>query len=130
MTLAAAERQPDESAGPTLREHVAEEVRAWMARRRISGAQLARDLGRSQTFVQKRLDGRQSFDMDDLEAVARILDVPARTFLPDYSPNSATTSPRNPVGSHRHLTVVPPIPVAHDETSDRADTDVTQERAA
>lgn len=64
-----------------LRTRVAEEVRVWLARRRMSGAQLAREMGRSQTFVAKRLDGRQAFDMDDLEIVARILEVPATSFL-------------------------------------------------
>jgi transcriptional regulator with XRE-family HTH domain len=54
---------------------VAEEVRAWLARRRISGAELARRIGRSQTFVAKRLDGRQAFDIDDLEMVANVLGI-------------------------------------------------------
>lgn len=64
-----------------LRMHVADEVRAWLARRRLSGAGLARALGRSQSFVAKRLDGRQAFDVDDLEAVARVLEVPVSVFF-------------------------------------------------
>ncbi|GJF06553.1 hypothetical protein PSD17_55000 [Pseudonocardia sp. D17] len=69
------------SGSTALREQVAEEVRVWLARRKMSGAGLARALGRSQTFVQKRLDGRQAFDVDDLEAVARVLQVPVSVFF-------------------------------------------------
>lgn len=64
-----------------LRGQVAEEVRVWLARRRMSGAELARRLGRSQTFVAKRLDGRQAFDVDDLEQVASILEVSAAQLI-------------------------------------------------
>ena len=68
---------------PTFRELVAEEVRVALARRRMSGAELARQLGRSQTFIQKRLDGRQAFDMDDIEAVAHVLRMTPSELLGD-----------------------------------------------
>lgn len=73
--------QPAPIGGATLRKAVAEEVRVWLARRRISGAELARRLGRSQTFVAKRLDGRQAFDVDDLEMIAVVLGVNPRELL-------------------------------------------------
>lgn len=72
--MTAATRDLDEADEP-LRMRVADEVRAWLGRRRMSGAQLAREMGKSQTFVARRLDGRQAFDIDDLEQVARILHV-------------------------------------------------------
>lgn len=71
-----------ETAPPqTLREQVAEEVRALMARRRISGVQLAKRIGKSQTYVWRRLSGETPFDVDDLEALAGALGVPATAFL-------------------------------------------------
>lgn len=72
--------QQDES-GTDLRLAVAEEIRSWLGRRRISGAALARRLGKSQTWVARRLDGRQAFDVDDLQLVAGILQVPVVTFF-------------------------------------------------
>lgn len=72
MTAATA----DDDSEATLRTQVAEEVRVWLARRRMSGAELARRLGRSQTFIAKRLDGRQAMDLDDLQMIAAELHIP------------------------------------------------------
>lgn len=77
-----------------LRDQVAEEVRVWLARRKMSGAELARRLGRSQTFIAKRLDGRQAFDVDDLEQVGHILGVSAADLISRSSgPFSAAAPP-------------------------------------
>lgn len=101
----------------SLREQVAEEVRVAMARRRISGAELARRLGRSQTFVQKRLDGRQAFDVDDLEAVCAVLGLspiellaglPFRSSAPQTAPRSEGVIVRN-LSETRHLRLVPDV---------------------
>ena len=54
---------------------VAEEVRALMARRRMTGAEMARRLNVSQMWISYRLNGRQPIDLDDLEKIARILGV-------------------------------------------------------
>jgi transcriptional regulator with XRE-family HTH domain len=91
-------------AGPSLRDRVAEEVRATLGRRRMSGAELARQLGRSQTFVQKRLDGRQAFDVDDIEAVARILGVDPHQLLGGSPFRSAAPQAGNPRDSARTMT--------------------------
>lgn len=64
-----------------LRQQVAEEVRALMARRRLSGVKLAKAMGKSQAYVWRRLSGETPFDVDDLETVARIFDVPVMTFF-------------------------------------------------
>lgn len=58
-----------------LREQVAEEVRALLARRRMSGVQLAVHLGTSQGYVSRRLTAVTPFDVDDLERLAELLDV-------------------------------------------------------
>ena len=52
------------------REAVAEEVRALMGRRRVSGTRLAKALGMSQSALSRRLNGEHPFDIDELFAVA------------------------------------------------------------
>lgn len=46
-----------------------------MARRRISGVQLAKRIGRSQAYIWRRLSGETPFDVDDLQALAAVLEV-------------------------------------------------------
>lgn len=65
-----------------LRELVAEEVRALLARRRLNGAKLAAAIDRSEMYVSRRLRGETSFDLDDLEKIAEVLDVPVGALLP------------------------------------------------
>jgi transcriptional regulator with XRE-family HTH domain len=66
----------------TLSAQVAEEIRALLARRRISGRQLANQLGVSPTWVSNRLTGAQTIDLNDLESMARILGVDVPDLLP------------------------------------------------
>lgn len=102
-----------------LRDQVAEEVRVWLARRKMSGAELARRLGRSQTFIAKRLDGRQAFDVDDLEQVGHILGVSAADLISRSSGPFLTAVPQTHEAARngttgcyspaeRHLVVVEP----------------------
>jgi len=60
----------------TYNERVASEVRAEMARQRVSQTTLARRLGWSQAFLSRRLCGGVAWDADVIEAVAGALDVP------------------------------------------------------
>jgi transcriptional regulator with XRE-family HTH domain len=118
MTAAAAHDMDD--AGP-LRMQVADEVRAWLGRRRMSGAQLAREMGKSQTFIARRLDGRQAFDIDDLEMVASVLRVPVVAFLAPqpggvtdahirrYPPATSGLAPVIPL-VRESITGYPPVP--------------------
>ncbi len=69
--------------GRQLREQVAEEVRAWMARRRISGVKLAERIGKAQPYVSRRLNGDVSFDLDDLVRIAEVLEVSIGQLLPE-----------------------------------------------
>lgn len=61
---------------------MAEEIRALMARRRISGVALAVKIDRSQSYVSRRLTGDVAFDLDDLERIAAVLGVTPTDLLP------------------------------------------------
>lgn len=54
-----------------------------MARRRITGQQLARTLGVSNAWVSYRLNGKQAIDLNDLERIAAVLEVDVQDLLPD-----------------------------------------------
>jgi transcriptional regulator with XRE-family HTH domain len=62
----------------------AAEVRAELARQRISQRDLAARLDppQNQMYLQRRLSGRVGFDVDDLAAIAAALAVPVTQFLP------------------------------------------------
>lgn len=66
----------------TLSELVAEEIRALMARRRMSGRQLAAKLGVSPSWVSYRLTGTQPIDVNDMHRMAGALDVGIHDLLP------------------------------------------------
>lgn len=53
-----------------------DEVRAALARRRLSQSDLGQHLGLSQAAVSRRLLGEVPFDIAELAAVAAFLDVP------------------------------------------------------
>jgi len=59
---------------------VASEIRAEMARQRVSQTTLAKRLGWSQPFLSRRLCGEVAWDADTIEAVAGALDVPIGQF--------------------------------------------------
>lgn len=68
----------------TLSELVAEEIRALMGRRRMTQAQLARGIGKTEMWVSLRLRGRQPIDLNDLALIAGALDAK----IPDLLPQS------------------------------------------
>lgn len=61
---------------------VASTVRAELARRRISGRDLATALGWSERTLRRRLAGAVPFTVDELTAVAGHLGIPAAELLP------------------------------------------------
>jgi transcriptional regulator with XRE-family HTH domain len=65
-----------------LRERVAEELRALLARRKVTPTELGRKLGRSQTWVWRRLEGEVAFDLNDLEVIADALSVAVADLFP------------------------------------------------
>jgi transcriptional regulator with XRE-family HTH domain len=77
----------------TLSDRVAEEIRALLARRRISGRQLAESTGMSQSAVSARLTGVTAIDLDDLERIATALDVEITALLPVRSHNKTLSPP-------------------------------------
>ena len=60
-------------------------VRAELARRRISGRELARTLGWSFSTTSRRLNGPHPFDVAELAQLATHLGVPVTTFLPEQT---------------------------------------------
>lgn len=65
-----------------LREYVAEEIRVILARKKMSGAELGRRAGIKQSSMSRRLTGETAFDMDDIEAIAAVLEVSVAELLP------------------------------------------------
>lgn len=61
---------------------VAEELRALMARRRITVASVAKDLGWGQMYLSRRLNGQVPFSVGELIGLARSLKVPVTSLLP------------------------------------------------
>ena len=68
---------------------VAGEVRAWLARRQISGRSAAQQLGMTEIYLNRRLRGIVPFNVIDLGALANLLDVPITVFFD--SPDRAIT---------------------------------------
>jgi transcriptional regulator with XRE-family HTH domain len=53
---------------------VSDEIRHAMTNHRVSGAQLAGMIGRSQSYVSTRLRNVQSFSANDVETICKALD--------------------------------------------------------
>jgi transcriptional regulator with XRE-family HTH domain len=53
-----------------------------MARRELSKAKLAGQLGVSEMWVSRRMRGKTQITMEDLERLAAALDIPVASFLP------------------------------------------------
>jgi transcriptional regulator with XRE-family HTH domain len=60
-----------------------EEIRVELTRQRRTGADLARELGVSTSWVHYRLSGRQEIGLTDLERIAGALDIPVVRLLGD-----------------------------------------------
>lgn len=63
----------EDPATPPFREQVAAELRAHLARRRLSGRALAKLLDENQTWVSRRLAGQVPLDVDDIQRIAEAL---------------------------------------------------------
>ena len=70
MTIMPAGKEPEPGA---FARAVSDEVRLAMVRHRISGTQLAGMIGRSQSYMSKRLRNDASFTANDVEAICRVL---------------------------------------------------------
>lgn len=89
-----------------LREQVAEEVRALLARRQMNGAKLAAAIGRSEMYVSRRLRAETAFDLDDLQRIAEVLGVAPLDLLPRTvgTPNAHYPSVARSSDPHRPAT--------------------------
>jgi hypothetical protein len=65
----------------TLAGRVAGEVRAEMARQQRYGTWMAKQMGMTQSAWSRRVTGDLPFDIDQLDRIAAILDVPISRFL-------------------------------------------------
>ena len=65
----------------TLTDHIAGEIRAEMARRRLNQTRMAERLGMSQAAFSRALNGKAPMTVQCLEDVARVLDVPLSSLL-------------------------------------------------
>jgi BetR domain len=75
---------------PAFRQLVAAEVRAHLARHKMSGRELSRRLGEANTWATRRLSGDVPFDVDDLERVAQVLGMAAMDLLREIPPQRST----------------------------------------
>lgn len=66
----------------TLSEQAAEELRALLARRRMSGRDLAKLLSVSPSWVSYRLTGTTEIGLNDLQRIATALEVEVSSLLP------------------------------------------------
>lgn len=66
-----------------LHETVAAEVRAELARRKVSQTQIAMLLGISQAGVSRRLLGQTPMDVNEIAAIAEFLDIPVAALFPE-----------------------------------------------
>ena len=73
----------------SINDLVAEEIRALLARRRMSASDLARHTGMTQRAISRRLTGEKIIDVDDLQRIADVLGVDITDLLP--RPNEGRT---------------------------------------
>lgn len=90
-----------------LRERTAEELRVILARRRMSGSELARRTGLKQAYVSRRMTGEVAFDLDDLEVIATALGVTVMELLAGAEKSADTTRREAPALTGQ----VPLIPI-------------------
>lgn len=60
---------------------VANEVRAWLARRRLTANAAAKKLGWKQAYISRRLTGAVPFDVADLLSLGDLLEVSPEEFF-------------------------------------------------
>src|ERR1043165_7796258 len=84
----------------SLREEPAGELRALLARRRVSASELSRRLGWKQSYMARRIDGRVALDVDDLQAIAHALEVTVLDLLPSSVNRPAAPAANAPAGQN------------------------------
>jgi transcriptional regulator with XRE-family HTH domain len=87
------------SADRLLREQVAEEVRALLARKRMTGADMAIAIERSPMYVSRRVRGEVAFDLDDIQRIAEVLGVEIGDLFPHRERGSSQNFDLAPAGA-------------------------------
>lgn len=67
----------------TASSSVARNVRAELARRKISQQTIAAALGKSQAWIYRRLSDKVSFTIDELDQIAQCIDAPLSKLIED-----------------------------------------------
>jgi transcriptional regulator with XRE-family HTH domain len=67
----------------TATDTVAANIRAEMARQRLSQSAIAIEVGMSPAAISQRLSGKTAINVDELLRLARVLNVPAGSLLGD-----------------------------------------------
>lgn len=80
-----------EAPAKTLTQLVALEIRFEMVRQDVLQSQLARSIGKTEQWLSVRLRGRQPIDVNDLALIARGLNVPFHSLIPDPEITAAAT---------------------------------------
>ncbi len=62
---------------------ISKRVRALLDEREMSGSELARRLGETQSYVSRRIQGAVPWRATDLVRIASVLGVPVASLLPD-----------------------------------------------
>lgn len=62
-------------------------VRDAVAAAGVSGNQLSKQMGRAQSYVSLRLQGRRAWTLDELDEIARIIDVPISELMDRAHPD-------------------------------------------
>jgi predicted XRE-type DNA-binding protein len=79
------------SASSHTSDTIISELRALMARRRVTQAQLAEVLGCAPQSITRRMKGEKSFTIDELDQIAAYLDVPITAFFTSSDPGGDVT---------------------------------------
>ena len=79
-----------QTAGMTFNQTVAAEVRAEMARQRISARELSRRSGLAQATLARKVRGDAELGLDDLDAIACALGVDVVDLIPHRLPATGT----------------------------------------
>lgn len=90
-----------------IRDQVAEEVRALLARRRLSARAAARQLGWTANYLSRRMTGEIAFDVEDLDALGRLLNVQVTAFFSFLEHDSSMEGRTLPVGMTKRYLSTP-----------------------
>lgn len=79
----------------TIHEAIAGELRALMARNRVTGTALAKLLGWKQQYLSRRLTGAVPLDVNELATIAEVFDVPVEQFFAEAAEHRVAKGARS-----------------------------------